>query len=227
MTDLLGPLSESDVTDTMAAFGLLGFASLQIGGDGEILRLNSKAAALCRKLFGVALVPGRSETAQLKALVAEAVAAADRGQPCGPSALARAKGRPLIVHVLSVEDYATPRGTRFAALALLIDPDETSDVSVPMLSGAFGLTKSEIELSRNLYSGRSLKEIAKLRQTSIATLRAQLRAVFLKTSTKRQAELVALMSRLPAQRPVFRSGPEQVATERGATVRVTDLASIC
>jgi DNA-binding CsgD family transcriptional regulator len=53
------------------------------------------------------------------------------------------------------------------------------------------------DLAMGLLEGRTLAEIALARHASINTLRVQLRSVLKKTGASRQAELVALLARLP------------------------------
>lgn len=65
-----------------------------------------------------------------------------------------------------------------------------------ILSDLFGLTPAQIRLARLLMQGHSLPQAASATGLSRETLRTQLRSIFEKTGTGRQAELVALFSRL-------------------------------
>lgn len=62
----------------------------------------------------------------------------------------------------------------------------------------FGLTPAEGRLAVKLAGGLSLEEISATQETQITTLRAQLRSIFIKTGTARQAQLVALIWRASA-----------------------------
>jgi DNA-binding CsgD family transcriptional regulator len=55
----------------------------------------------------------------------------------------------------------------------------------------YGLTPAEIGLLRELADGRSLSEAALHLQRAQNTVRNQLQAIFAKTGTHRQAELIA------------------------------------
>ncbi len=55
----------------------------------------------------------------------------------------------------------------------------------------FGLTPAETRLVEHLLKGESLNEIAEHVRVSRETLRSQLRSLFTKTQTRRQAELIA------------------------------------
>ncbi|MDB5471669.1 MAG: LuxR family transcriptional regulator [Caulobacter sp.] len=65
------------------------------------------------------------------------------------------------------------------------------------LSTLFRLSSAELDLSMGLLEGRTLSEIAAVRGVAVNTLRVQLRSILKKTGTSRQAELVALLARLP------------------------------
>ncbi|MEX2697355.1 helix-turn-helix transcriptional regulator [Rhizobium mongolense] len=63
-----------------------------------------------------------------------------------------------------------------------------------LLIRAFGLTNAESRLASLVASGQSLEDVAALLSISKETARNQLKAVFAKTKTHRQAELVAMLT---------------------------------
>jgi DNA-binding CsgD family transcriptional regulator len=65
---------------------------------------------------------------------------------------------------------------------------------------AFGLTQTEAKLAALIPEGRSLEDVTEQRQTSLTTIRSQLKAVFAKTGTHRHSELVALLGKLAGAR---------------------------
>jgi len=74
-------------------------------------------------------------------------------------------------------------------LTLLSVPDETR------LSLVFSLTAAEAKLAKTLASGHGIDAAATSLRVNRETARSQLKAVFAKTNTCRQAELVALVAR--------------------------------
>lgn len=73
----------------------------------------------------------------------------------------------------------------------------TSEICWPdgfdeLLKSAFSLTVTEVEIIQALAESQSLREIAKSRERSIDTVRAQLKSVLGKTETRSQTELVRL-----------------------------------
>jgi DNA-binding CsgD family transcriptional regulator len=64
------------------------------------------------------------------------------------------------------------------------------------LEHLYGLTRAEAELTMRLAQGESLEAIASVRAVTLDTVRTQLRMVYKKTGTHRQAELVGLAGML-------------------------------
>ncbi len=89
-----------------------------------------------------------------------------------------------------------PAGARGedGALILIEDPAtaETADGEWPRQ--AYGLTLAENALAVGLMQGLTLAEVADRRSVTRETIRAQLKQLFAKTSTNRQAELVRLLA---------------------------------
>lgn len=79
---------------------------------------------------------------------------------------------------------------------LLLDLDAHPEPSPRTLQRLFGLTAAETQLAVELARGRNLLDIACSRRLSRTTIRSQLAALFAKTQTRRQADLVALLGRL-------------------------------
>ncbi len=78
----------------------------------------------------------------------------------------------------------------------MVDLDECSEPKIETLQAIFGLTKAEARLAIELACGQTLEDIADEHGVSISTARVQLKSIFAKTGTSRQAELVALLTRL-------------------------------
>lgn len=72
-------------------------------------------------------------------------------------------------------------------------PGDASTEMATSLRQTYNLTRSEAEVAISLAAGHDMHQIAKMRQVSIGTLRAQLRTIFLKTNTRRQSELVIII----------------------------------
>ncbi|WP_018261261.1 helix-turn-helix transcriptional regulator [Methylobacterium sp. WSM2598] len=101
--------------------------------------------------------------------------------------------RPLIMHATPVPVLGED-GPH--SVLILVDLDDSTRPSTAALERIFGLTPAEARLAVKLTRGDTLAEIAEQHGLSVHTVRTQLAAVFSKTNTSRQAELVALALRL-------------------------------
>jgi DNA-binding CsgD family transcriptional regulator len=110
--------------------------------------------------------------------------------------LARVGKRPLVARVIPVDPRAKPHLEGAAVVVVLLDPENRPELPGPVLQQVFGLTRSEARVAGRLMCGESLQEIARATGLSVGTIRSHTKAVFAKTGTNRQAELVGLLTRL-------------------------------
>jgi DNA-binding CsgD family transcriptional regulator len=79
------------------------------------------------------------------------------------------------------------------ALLTIYEPGAATEIDPFLLSTTFDLTPAEARVAARLTSGLTLEATAKEFKVSITTVRSQLKAVFEKTGTNRQADLVRLL----------------------------------
>ena len=79
---------------------------------------------------------------------------------------------------------------------ILLDLDAHPEPTPGTLQRLFGFTAAETQLAIELARGRNLLDIARSRRLSRTTIRSHLGALFVKTQTGRQSELVALLGRV-------------------------------
>lgn len=82
------------------------------------------------------------------------------------------------------------------ALLLIADPDVAVKDPTDFLKDLFSLTTAEIEVAVSLRAGLSLTEIAAARRVSIETVRSQIKSILQKTNTRRQGDLILLLTTL-------------------------------
>ncbi|MEA1832340.1 helix-turn-helix transcriptional regulator [Methylobacterium durans] len=176
----------------------MGYGGLLLNAAGEIVRLNSTAA----KLLTVHMRPAMSEGdlnsfrhALNQLLSVQANGNASVNQDCWIAVpqSGRNANRPMIIRSTPI-DSNEATGTK--RVVMLIDLNLNPEPSVDVLRRIFQLTPSEGRLAVEMASGKSPDEVAEAAQISVSTVRKQLNSVFTKTSTHRQAELVALLARL-------------------------------
>ena len=84
------------------------------------------------------------------------------------------------------------------ALLFAFDPEATPAVHAGLVQRLFGLSEAEACLAVALCGGRSLEEASLERGTTLNTVRSQLKSIFGKTGTHRQADLVSVLLASPA-----------------------------
>ena len=87
--------------------------------------------------------------------------------------------------------------SRGSVMLMLIDPLKRPDAAIGFVCSAFHLTKAEGRLLPLLFENHSIAEIAQKLEVKLSTVRSQLAAIFAKTGTARQQELIQLLGALP------------------------------
>jgi DNA-binding CsgD family transcriptional regulator len=85
-------------------------------------------------------------------------------------------------------------------LCLIAPLDQRRIATARQLMDLFSLSAAEARLARALANGDSVEEYARDHDVRLPTVRTQLRAIFEKTSTQRQATLVRLIAGIPVVR---------------------------
>lgn len=222
---LSGPLSRAAAIGrhlALAEFRSQGFAAAAAAAvpaaallslQGRVVDANAAFKAIVDRRDGLFLAGGepRGSVATgaqaLRHAIIAGLEALHTGQGSGNSAalLPRLNGRsPYRVFVQTLRP-ATNEQTGFrwgfeAGLLLLVDePDRAaSPARANALASLYRLTRAEIRVAEGLGRGDNLATIAADHGVSVATVRSQLKRILDKTDTSRQAELVALINRLPA-----------------------------
>ena len=176
-------------------------AAVVVTGDGRVLHANPDAAQLLAEGSAIRWRNGRisssreTDAAQLLTLI--------RAATCPPATTAAPHDGAMLVR--------RPNGTAVSVLvapfklaipglapagAIVFARDSAKAVGLRRtLKSLFGLTPTEARIAEALAHGRSLEEIAGCRRSNLQTVRKQVKAIFVKTGTHRQAECVALILR--------------------------------
>lgn len=99
----------------------------------------------------------------------------------------------LLCRVIPVPDGATDPFLGAKALLTLAEVQSSAGMDVRLLAQSFGLTPAESKLAALIGDGLVLADAAAQLGLPIATVRNQLKGVFLKTGAHRQGDLIALM----------------------------------
>src|SRR5262245_29095508 len=116
--------------------------------------------------------------------------------PCDPIIVRRKRRAPVVIRVLPVHGAARTPFLGARALLTFASVEPRPGPKPSLLAKLFGLTPAEAKLASLMTEGISVEQAAEALEISRETARNQLKAVFAKTSTHRQGELVALLSGL-------------------------------
>jgi DNA-binding CsgD family transcriptional regulator len=182
------------------ALGLIGRPALAVSRFGFILEMNAAAGQVFDDEIGIRnrrlfVRDGRAQS-MLDALVAQIMAPRRTRTPAQPIIARRRTKRPVVIHALPVEGVASSPFLGAGLILILTDLDAKSSLQREVLAQAFGLTPSESRLGVLIGTGISIEEAADRLGLSRETVRNELKAIFGKTETHRQGELVALLAKL-------------------------------
>jgi DNA-binding CsgD family transcriptional regulator len=161
---------------------------------GHVATMNTAAEQALDSGVGPRLVEGRivgrdpAETAGLQRLIDQALGRSSPWLPARGGSLLFERGKgdlPLRVEAAPLGGH--PAGGAGRAV-LRFDPIRESSEG----AGSFGLTRAELRVARAIAAGRRITDVAGEWGISTHTIRGQLKSVFAKTGTHRQAELVRL-----------------------------------
>ena len=106
----------------------------------------------------------------------------------------------MIAHLVPIRGTARDIFVRCAAILVLMPVTMPQAPPVDLVQSLFDLTPAEARVARSLASGDTVDEIATQGGVSSHTVRSQVRGILGKTGCRRQAEMMALLSGMPATR---------------------------
>lgn len=192
---------ESDKQLVVAALDRVPVALALVDNLGNIRHLNHAAKTIVGAKDGLTSVRGRlvaarpQEQAQLQQRL-NGLLGQRTDNAAGWAALqvGRESGTPWLVLLTSLRSAATPRVTASTppdlVIVMITDPLQPVRASAAVLQQLHGLTPAEAEVLGRLTDGMRLSDIAEDLDVSIETVRSQLKSIFSKTGTSRQADLV-------------------------------------
>jgi DNA-binding CsgD family transcriptional regulator len=194
-------VSRSVLAGTTNALNLVRQPAVIVDRLGFVLDTNAAAEGLFDSEIRVhnrrLCISHKHARAELERFVdAIRVAADTEPLPAGPIVVRRQAKPPILIRILPIEAAARSPFLGARALLMLVDLGERRVPHSGLLAKVFGLTVAEAKLASLIGAGESIERAAECLRISPLTARGQLKAVFSKTDTHRQAELAALLSRL-------------------------------
>ena len=183
------------MTETLSKLALPGAV---LGANGRVLSANSLLEEMHRQFIPAAggrlAISHQPAQEIFQAAIGNSARDGANAQTCSIPIPATEDSAACVVHLLPVLRQA--RDIFNGASTLLVVTSLTNPKAPPaqVLSGLFDLSPAEARVARGLVEGNSIEDIAKATNLSRETIRTQLKFIFAKTGTKRQAELVGLLT---------------------------------
>lgn len=179
---------------------LLSGAVVLLGGSGEIVSLSPVAAAVLADgaplsaRAGLICAPdSASDVALARAIRAASLAAGTARRESSLVLNGGAQRPSLAIQLFPLPlRLGGPLSTAQVMLTIRL-PAATGRLDIRALRQAFGFTAAEAEIAALLAAGRDPSAIAAARGSSVQTVRSQLKAIYGKTGTHRQAQLAVLL----------------------------------
>jgi DNA-binding CsgD family transcriptional regulator len=197
------PQAGATLQGGLSVLDLLGIGMILVAADRRVRHCNPVAEAL----LGAGGAVGQDGEGRLRFAAPEVTAALDRAlgtirlglsrNLLDTQLLRRDGGRPpLRVRFVQLDPSSVQVFFAGAAAMVLIEDPAVSSAATRIESAraAYGLTAAELRVARRLIEGLTPAEIAAVDGVSPLTVRSQLKSIFAKTDTRRQAEVVRKLS---------------------------------
>ena len=194
-------LGRTALTSATGALQQIGQPAVAIDRRGSVLDANRGVDHIFDEEIGIKCkrlrVADGDAQQRLDTLFERLFATPDKDAfPAEPILVRRSKKAPTLIRVLPVPCAARTPFLGARALLTLTPLEQKPAPCAATLIRAFGLTPAEARLASIIAVGASPEQAAERTGVAKETARNQLKAVFGKTRTHRQSELVALLARL-------------------------------
>lgn len=190
-----------EYSSIISALDIINCPAIWVDRNGAVLAVSGKASKVFDSGFFVRgrrlYVADYQSRTRLEELMDQIRLVSDeRGPKVSQIVINRSNRRPVVVDAILQEWGSSSPSCGAGVLLLLTDLDQVPVISQASLIQVFGLTPVQAQLASLLVRGKSLAKIAAEMNISLGTARNHLKAVFVRTATRRQSELVLLLSRL-------------------------------
>jgi DNA-binding CsgD family transcriptional regulator len=200
---------EISAASAMDVLDRLPYGVVLISAEVKVLLINRLARQIIDQNDGLTVIRQNlfasrtEETRHLQKLIQESVATSvGQGLRAGGTMNVSRPSQRSSFHVLITPVHlrnSLPLAQQPAAAAFISDPDCQLETPVQTLWHLFELSHAEARLAAVLMKGCSLREASEELGVSLSTVRTQLKKLFEKTGTKRQAALIRAFLMSPAR----------------------------
>jgi DNA-binding CsgD family transcriptional regulator len=183
------------------AFDLLGEPAIAVSRMGNVIEANRSATALFDDDFRVRdqriFVRDIGARAEVERFLERLRTTADtQALNADPIRIPRQGKRPLLIRALAVDGAAKSPFLGARAIFVLNDLDRRSNLDARLVARMLDLTPAQARVAALLGDGKSTQEIAGQLGINADSVRVHLKAIFARTGTHHQADLVALLRKL-------------------------------
>jgi DNA-binding CsgD family transcriptional regulator/PAS domain-containing protein len=167
---------------------------------GRVIQVNKKAETYLGEHLQVVSSrlrsPHREANRALQELVTASTLPVLESKALNPTSalLHRPTDLPLVVHSYPIIRQASDIFQGARALLLISNPGERRPLALKVLQEVFQLTPAELRIAAGLLRGLDTQQIAEEHKIGQQTVRYHLKAIFAKTDTSHQAQLVSLLA---------------------------------
>jgi DNA-binding CsgD family transcriptional regulator len=184
---------------SLAALDRSETATLLVTADSRIIYANPQADVLLtvgtviRSRNGCLAATSKNDAERLSALIRQTSGGTQADTTDGIMSLRRLNQRPLSVLVAPFRMVWSGHPAA-GAIVFVRDPNRSMS-AIATLRELFHFTPTEARIAQALANGKSIAEIAAAHRANLQTVRKQLKSIFAKTGTNRQAQCVAVILR--------------------------------
>lgn len=170
------------------------------GADGRLFHVTPSAelllaeGVLCRDRGRLSLADRRQGLNLREAIARHALT---RGMPLESLTIDRGPGRlPIILDIVAAPRQPWAFGFESRVLIVARGVDRWHASAETVLQTFYGLSPSEADIALRLARGQSHQMIAEERRARIATVRSQIKTIFMKLGVTREVELITMLAQL-------------------------------
>lgn len=193
---LASRLAFSEAKSVTSALSLLGLPAMVLGPGMKVMATNPEADSLSQRVRAGAFDRLFLESKAASDLLAEAfeqLMTGSRAEVQSVPMISPKGQQPLILHLLPVRRAAQDIFRRSFAILVVTTVGTIGPPDMKVLSGLFDLTPAEVKVAREIAQARSVENISVSHGVSVHTVRSHVKAIMMKTGTRRQPELISLL----------------------------------
>jgi len=184
------------------ALAAIGIPALVLDKVGKVLSVNplieAMSGCVCWRAFDRVSLRDPAANRLLRDALAAINAESGSGVRSFPVRDAGPDNAMMVAHVIPIRLAARDIFLRCAAVLTMTPVRPPQAPPVELIQSLFDLTPAEARVARSLASGKTVGDIASNRRVSLNTVRTHVRGALEKTGCNRQAEMVALLTGIPA-----------------------------